>query len=119
MAGADIVIDRGEIENLKTWLNSMGVTLADLNGGGTGSVSQLTLDGLTVKGGGPDFLAGSRVVTAVQKVGTDVLARLTKMQTETTNLEQKLQQVLDRSEHIDNLNQLAASEFAPTTTPAV
>jgi hypothetical protein len=118
MADGDITIDRTEIESLITWLTTMATNLGDLNGGGVNSASSATLDDLTVRAGGTDFAAGTKVVTAIQKLGTDVLARLDIMRGNATEMAEKLQEIADRSEHVETLNQLAASEFGSySTTP--
>jgi fructose-1,6-bisphosphatase/sedoheptulose 1,7-bisphosphatase-like protein len=118
MADGDITIDRTEIEALITWLTAMGADLGDLNGGGVNSPSSATLDDLTVNAGSADFAAGARVVTAIQKLGTDVLARLDTMRGNATEMADKLREIADRAEQVETLNQLAASEFGTYSTTA-
>jgi len=119
MANADYSIDRAEIETLIAWLNAMTGDIDDLNGGGSGSTSDLTLDTVAVKGGSTQFQPGVRVTAAAKKLGQQVLARLDKMAGNSDELAVKLQAALDKAERVENLNQLSAAEFGKYTPPAV
>jgi len=117
MANADYSIDRSEIETLIAWLNAMTTDIDALNGGGTGTLTDMTLDGVTIHAGSDLFAPGKRVKEALVKLGKDVLDRLDNMSSNGADLAVKLQAALDKAERVENLNQLSASEFGAFKPP--